>query len=152
MAKRAAPKKRPAASAKKLNASNRPSAAEVKAFVGKSWTQETSRPGGVPPTLPDWCSHFVDVFSPALARVCDKLGETCINVWSDHCGMTVEMFSLGDISRVLSEKLGSKITFKLHCACDNDSKAEKFTMMNHKPLHFSPDIFQRSFEEGWYYS
>ena len=71
-----------------------------------------------------------------------------LNIFSDTCGMTTEMFSAYDLRPVLKELIGADVVFRLYIACEKDKSCASFTKKAHSPTHFSNDIYDRNFESG----
>ena len=94
---------------------------------------------------PDWPKHFLDLFGAeewAALRQAYK-GRLTINVFSDHCGMTTEMFAGRQIRDYLREQYEVDVVFRLYIACDNCPKAKEVTIANHQPVHFTSDVYHR---------
>ena len=101
---------------------------------------------------PQWAVHFLSLFGETVWGALKQLfnGKLTINVWSDHCGMTTEMFASKHLRSYLYATYGVDVIFRLYGACDKCTKAKELTMINHSPDHFTSDIYHRNLQAGTY--
>ena len=67
-----------------------------------------------------------------------------VQIWSDCSGINSEMFALGNLNDAFDRCLNVKVDWNLYFCCEADVASLGFAERNHKPLHTSIDMNQRS--------